>query len=107
MQIAGAFQSASEVMRGSQAAQRLGLAASVACLTRDFQSLFITSYGVMDFGERVVRIAERDKVTDGGVALVQFLRGCESGLAPADAFARALAQFQHILAGVRIGVAQL
>src|SRR5262249_40246809 len=106
MQIAGALQSASEVMRRSQAAQRFGFATPVAGFAGDLQSLFITAYGVMDFGEVVVRIAERDQVADGGVALVQFLSGGQGRFAPAYASARALAQFQHVFARIRIGVAQ-
>src|SRR6266540_2668770 len=90
-----------------QIAERIGFATPVAGFARDLQGLFVTPHGVMDFGKVVVRIAERDQVTDGGVALVQFLRGRERGFAPANAFARALAQFQHVLARVRIVVAQL
>src|SRR5262245_39933599 len=94
-------------MGRAQPAQSLGLATPVAGFARDLQRLFVTPHGVISFGQIVVRIAERDQVADGGVALVQFLRGRERGFAPANAFARALAQLQHVLARVRIGVAQL
>src|SRR5215813_3239423 len=94
-------------MGRAQPAQSLGFATPVACFARYLQGLFVTPHSVMDFGQVVVRIAERHQVADGGVALVQFLRGSERGFAPANAFARALAQFQHVLARVRIGVAQL
>src|SRR5262249_2957490 len=93
-------------MSRTETAQGLGLTSPITRVAGDVQRLLIEIHCVMDFAERRVRIAERDQVTRRSFVAIHLLCRIERRLAPPDPFARMLAQIEHVLAGVRIRIAE-